>query len=558
MTPLNSARSLKALEHQQTSFAPGGAAEAVRLMDAFANTELAGTEELIRFHEALLFFRAYPHNRKVKMLADRMLASCPSRLSRLRDAGVDTDAVEEPDVSGIAGSGLSAVFSYGVARDLAERHGPAIGIDWDFYEKSHHLSRVLPRFLPLFEEDSMVEALVPHQRWMAAAAGKNRTVLDWLLSRISHLKFTEAAELYDSLELMLRWDLADSSAARTRTRLPTGKTFYHRAPLIARKDIQLDREMEKGPLPVEKLSVAEGRRVLALIRDTSAVRYRELHGFTFGDPRRVLRASAGRGVEIYVTVVPPQHRLPLRVYHGGMFFKNGVPVGYFEGLSLFERMEAGFNLYPTFRAGETAWLYARALRLFRQLAGVGCFSIDPYQIGHRNEEAIETGAFWFYRKLGFRPVLTEQAELCEGEERRLENRPGYRTPPRTLRRLAESPLIYEKSDRATGDWDRFEVRNIGFRVQEHVASRWNGDQERFKREAVRRVPEALGVEASRSEGLALALHLAPDLTDWSAAEKDLAGRILRAKAGPDETRCLRLMQRHDRMRQAILALGRGG
>jgi len=28
-----------------------------------------------------------------------------------------------------------------------------------------------------------------------------------------------------------------------------------------------------------------------------------------------------------------------------MIFKNGVPVGYFEGLSLFERMESGFNLY---------------------------------------------------------------------------------------------------------------------------------------------------------------------------------------------------------------------
>ena len=101
--------------------------------------------------------------------------------------------------------------------------------------------------------------------------------------------------------------------------------------------------------------------------------------------------------------VPPQHRLPLRAYHAALIFKNGVPVAYFEGLSIFERMESGFNLYYTFRDGETAWIFARVLRLMNQLLGVTVFSIDPYQVGHKNEEGIESGAFWFYRKLGFRP-----------------------------------------------------------------------------------------------------------------------------------------------------------
>ncbi len=111
----------------------------------------------------------------------------------------------------------------------------------------------------------------------------------------------------------------------------------------------------------------------------------------------------------------------MRAYHAGMMFKNGVPVGYVECLSLFERMEVGFNLYYTFREGETAWLYARLLRLFRQYAGVTCFSIDPYQIGHENEEAIESGAFWFYRKLGFRPVEPEIARLMDAERAEAES-----------------------------------------------------------------------------------------------------------------------------------------
>ena len=110
-----------------------------------------------------------------------------------------------------------------------------------------------------------------------------------------------------------------------------------------------------------------------------------------------------------------------------MIFKNGVAVGYFEGLSLFERMESGFNLYYTFRDGETAWLYARTLNVFRHLLGVTAFAIDPYQIGYENEEGIESGAFWFYRKLGFRPTKPDILKLVLQEEKKIASRPGYRT-----------------------------------------------------------------------------------------------------------------------------------
>ena len=133
----------------------------------------------------------------------------------------------------------------------------------------------------------------------------------------------------------------------------------------------------------------------------------------------------------------------MRAYHGGMFFKNGVPIGYVEGLSLAERMEVGFNLYYTFREGETAWLYAKILKLFREQAGVTCFSVDPYQLGHENEEAIDSGAFWFYRKLGFRTTSKELEPLIEREEARIRADPSYRTPRATLRKLAEAPMRYD-------------------------------------------------------------------------------------------------------------------
>jgi len=63
-------------------------------------------------------------------------------------------------------------------------------------------------------------------------------------------------------------------------------------------------------------------------------------------------------------------------------------------------------------------------------------------LGHENEEAIESGSFWFYYKLGFRPESPEAARLAERELQKIVARPGYRTSPATLRKLAASPVIY--------------------------------------------------------------------------------------------------------------------
>jgi hypothetical protein len=407
---------------------------------------------LIRFHEALLFFRAYPPNREVARLADALLASIPGKIAQLRKAEADLTPFEEPDVSGIACTAFSAGFTYDISRWLAEHHPRAVEVDWDGYDASL-LGPLLRRLHPFADEDLLVEANIPYMDWFRAAKRGGGSDLRWLLSQIDN------AELFAQAKIFVRWELGDGRATRTNGRLPgRRKFFYHDSSLIRRADVSLQAELESLALPVEKLSRNEGQNLLDFARETSAMRYRELHGFTYGDPARVVRADLGRGVEAFVCGVPPEYRLPLRAYHAGMFFKNGVPIGYIECLTLFEHMEVGFNLYYTFREGETAWIYARLLRLFRQLLPVTCFAVDPYQVGHHNEEAIESGAFWFYRKLGFRPANPEVAKLLLTEESKLRANPAYRTPAGTLRRLAAGWMIYEMAGSRVGDWDHFEAR----------------------------------------------------------------------------------------------------
>ncbi len=149
-----------------------------------------------------------------------------------------------------------------------------------------------------------------------------------------------------------------------------------------------------------------------LIREVMLVRYRELYGTTLGDPRSVVRADVGRGVSIYLWNLPAERRLPLRAYVAGLTLKNGVPINYIEAIGLFEWMEVGFNTFYTFRGGEVAWIFAQVLRCLCSLMGTTCISMYPYQLGHKNQEAIDSGAFWFYRKLGFRPGASRPGAAC--------------------------------------------------------------------------------------------------------------------------------------------------
>jgi hypothetical protein len=538
-----------------------------RALRFLLKSRLTDAESIIRFHETLLFLRAYPPTARVLDQVEDILKAFAQRISQLRAAGEDLAPLDEVEVSGIAGTSVTSNFSYEIIRWLVAKYPRQVSIDWDWFEEEDRFGATMPRFLPLLEEDAMVEAHVPYRDWLSAAKGR-RNELVWIIERFESLKVSHKgkAELYDSLKLHVTWKFS-ARASRTGMKLPVRKILFHRAPLLQRRDVSLIKELASPSIPVEKLSRAAGEKILDLARETSAVRYRELHGFTCGDPDRVLKAIFGRGTEAFVLGVPPEHRLPLRAYHAALIFKNGVPVAYFEGLSIFERLESGFNLYYTFREGETAWLFGRILHLMRQLLGVTVFSIDPYQVGYENEEGIESGAFWFYRKLGFRSVRPDLMKLALAEEQKIAAHSGYRTPARTLRKLAAGHMLFEIPQTGrhanVGEWDRFEVRNVGIAVQQRMARDFGGDPQTIRADStnfIRRVlgldPRSLNESGLRAfENLALVLAMIPGIARWNASEKQLAARLILAKAGRDEALYLRLMQKHASMRAAVIEFG---
>jgi hypothetical protein len=565
MSSRSPANLLAQLEAHRYRFDPGETARVLKMLASLGAARFPDVRSLIRFHESLLFLRAFPQGPSVVRKTEKLLNDFHEKVEALPKTGADMGDFDQMEASGIAGTHMEDTLNFDVARWLTRRMPGKVVIAWDHYDPGRELGTTGPRFMPLLEDDAYVEADTPWRHWLETAAGKKDSDPAWLIQRFADLPLPEKqkAELYESLRVPLRWYLGNSRLTRTRNWKPVRSVFYHKGPLIDRSEVSLAEELAKRPPQLIKLSRRQGEAVIDTIREVMLVRYRELYGTTLGDPSSVVRANLGRGITIYLWNLPPERRLPLRAYVAGLTLKNGVPINYIEAIGLCEWMEVGFNTFYSFRGGEAGWIYAQALRCLCHLMGTTCISVYPYQLGQDNDEAIESGAFWFYRKLGFRSSRPELQRLVEREQQEIAAHRHYRTPARILKRLAAGHVFYELPGSEVGAWDTFSTRNIGLRVNRHMARHFNGDSMRIRQESVRAIARILGVtpsswthlERASFDNLAVVLALVPDLSAWTNAQKQAVLQIIRAKSKPNEMLYLHLVQRHDRLREALLKLG---
>jgi hypothetical protein len=583
---------LTQLEATKNRFETNHAAQINKILSQLSKLQLSDPHHLIRFHESLLFLRAFPHAPFLVPRVEHLLDTFHQRIEKLRAAHADMSLFDDFDTSGIAGTTMQDTLSFDVAQWLTRRIPGNVEIDWNDYWDDYQAERARgttwPRFIPLLEEDADVEANIPWQRWLDAARGR-QDPLPWLPNQFAKLplQVREQAELYDSLRIPIRWRLENLKLSRTRNWTRPRRFYFHNAPLIQRSEVSLAHELALPAPKLQKLSTAAGESVLHAIREVMVVRYRELYGTTLGDPHTVVRADLGRGVVMHFWGLPPTRRLPLRAYLAGYTLKNGVPINYVEAIGLCEWIEIGFNTFYTYRQGETAWIYAQALRCLRALTNAKVFSIYPYQIGQNNDEAIDSGAFWFYRKLGFRPGRPDLQKLCEQEEKKIAAHPKYRTPTRTLKRLAEAHMFYDapgtgrfvsghgfsRAERVTklkpalaaavrGPWDTFSTRNLGLLINRRMAREFESDHQKIRQASLAEAARALNLNPARwtpiqkqaLENWSLVLALIPNLPRWTSAEKLQLIKIIRSKSASSELPYLRQTQRHPRLREALLRL----
>ena len=107
------------------------------------------------------------------------------------------------------------------------------------------------------------------------------------------------------------------------------------------------------------------------------------------------------------------------------------------------------------------------------------------------------------------------------------------------------------------------MRTLGLAVQRKMAAEFGGDAGKMRRATTKALARILDVNLetwnSREQwafgNFALVLALVPGVARWTSEEKRALVAIIRAKAGPDETRYLQRLQQHDALREALLRIG---
>jgi hypothetical protein len=314
---------------------------------------------------------------------------------------------------------------------------------------------------------------------------------------------------------------------------------------------------------VREVAPREGRALIELAREAMVTRSRDLYAFKHADPRDVRMVECGGGLQFAVIGIVPERRLLLESVYGFLTLVNGVPAGYVLASGIFGSSEVAFNVFETFRGGESALIYGRAMGTIRWLFGSDAFTIDPYQLGDENEEGLKSGAWWFYRKLGFRPDDPEVRRIAREELRAMKRDPAHRSGLRTLRKLVTADVFYFVKREREDVLGRLPLGEIGLGIARAAARRFGSDREAAVRTA--------SAEAARMLGLGSRGRLTPGerlwwdrwsllvsalrgVERWSAEEKRALARIVLAKGGRRESEFVRLFDRHRKLRRAILGL----
>jgi len=533
-------------------------------LQILAGREIREASSLVLFHEILCFLRAYPDSPEILRQVENSLKEFPGRVDGVKASGPASDLKRLQD-TGIAHTMVYYAYPYPMAKWLVEKFPDTVEIDWEDADGIDKIRSLLPLLAVYAENDALDDESLSLREWIREAkAGRDVSGLQWLLETLdaSPLPPAIVRHLYDSAELLLGWELRDAAASRTLAWHPTDRIFFHQGPLL-RGPFDFRAEIH-NPLPAGKpVSRRTGEALIHLFRCALSARNRELYPLLHANPLDVFLAEAERGIRVALVGVLPEFRLPLEAYYSFLVLKNGVPVSYGGGGPLLDRLEIAGNIFETFRQGESVHTFVQVFRAYRTLCGSRYFLIPRYQVGYENEEALQSGAFWFYHKLGFRPVAPKVLALSEDERRKINADPAYRSSRKTLERLAQSDMVLTL-DGDGGDPPRdLQQGNIGLLVTRQIARRFRGDRTAAIRAATQQLARILGIPGWRKwsgpqqlalERLAPILALIPDLDHWTAAEKRGLVRVIRAKGAVRQAAYTRLLSGHRRLARSLYNL----
>jgi hypothetical protein len=346
------------------------------LLQRLENRRLARAPEVLRFHEVLCFLRGYPDNPVVLSQVERLLADFDGRadLRRHRRALIN---------SGIAGTAIHFSFFWFTARWLARRWPERLSIEWAQFRNKGKLVGILPLLVPYSETPALDELTLSAREWVRRFKGPGESDAVFLVRRFQGLRAGsfELEKFYEDLQIPIRLAPGPDTPSRTRARYPTQPVVFQRRALSSERP-DLHRELRRPPLAVRPLPPREAQKLIDLAREAMVTRSRDLDVFEHADRDDVRLVDAGDGLQFACIGVLPERRLVLEAVYGFLTLKNGVPIGYALASALFGSSEVMYNVFDTYRGGESASTYGRLLAIAAPVR-LGQLHHRPVPVGHR-------------------------------------------------------------------------------------------------------------------------------------------------------------------------------
>ena len=546
---------IDALRSAALRFGPGDRAAKERALATAASCALTEPATLIAYHDCLLCLAAYPETRSLLAATNRELRRVATAARTIYNDG-PARLRGKLENSGIANTAVTINFGWDIARWLAERFPRHANID-SFGDDGLRLQEVLVESLSAMEFELAAFDASASEFVATASAGSRQSHLEWLVGAFSRLPCSDAlrATLFDATQPFTIIRTGRSPLSRTFARGLPAPTFFHREPLPRRIDLPV---LIDQPLPSpRRLSGAERQQVVDIGRAVLAALGRETDAISLAYPYGVRWYDLDRGTAVALFTMRPGGRGMLDSHIGMMLFKNGVPVGYGGGWPFLGDCRIGVNIFPAFRGGESALLFGQVLRVYRQCFGIGRFVAEPSQFSGTNRDGLRSGAFWFYYRLGFRPIDPDAAQRASDEWARMSAAAGYRTPERRLRTFTGGDI-----ELRLDPTPEVEASELSLLVTGWIAAHFGGDRGAAEKAAVDRVGRALGAvdrskwpreEAKSFAALSPLVARIGRLRDWSDKERRHVVLLMRAKGG-DEFRFHDRLRRHRRFTAALAAL----
>jgi hypothetical protein len=349
----------------------------LNLLNALGKEKITSKKALQSYYDSLLFLLAYPDNRSVYQSAGQSLQQLQLYIQSHQNlkAGLYN--------SGITNTRLCAAFSFEIIKWLRSRHPNDIRFH-SFEADDGQIQSILAVVMPRIESEILLDTHGAWKSWLKQSLKKEEDMLDRLIAIFDETDIRPGVrdELWVAIGINVEINFPSHHCLPDSLITP----YYHRS--LLKKNFIQQRSALK-PIRVE-LDEHQAEYIIECGRMILVRQLREIDPITFTSSRFVSYYHLPRGLSVALMGMVPERRSPIDSYMGYVVFKNGLPVAYAGSWILFDSGRIGLNVFPAYRGGESQYIFEEVLKLHSEVYQLNRFSVDPYQIGKENSDAIQS------------------------------------------------------------------------------------------------------------------------------------------------------------------------